>query len=61
MVSSNIAVADPGFSQGGGPLSCEVPCRRDSVGAGVVADIFRDLKKPMPFSGGGGGSSRNFS
>ena len=25
----------------------------DSVGGGVVADIFRDLQKPMRFSGGG--------
>ena len=48
----DLAVADPGFSQGGGPLSCEVPCRRDSVG--VVAEFFRDLKKPVRFSGGGG-------
>ena len=46
-----------------------MPCRRDSVGkffgiskslcdsvggGGVVAEIFRDLKKPMRFSGGGG-------
>ena len=40
-----------------------MPCRRDSVGGGgLVADIFRDLKKPMRFSGGGGGGggSRNF-
>ena len=42
----------------GGPLSCEVPCRRDSVG-GVVAEFVRDLQSPMQFSGGGG-SSRNF-
>ena len=31
-----------------------MPCRRDSVGGGrVVAEIFRDLEKPMRFSGGG--------
>ena len=30
-----------------------MPCRRDSVGGGVVAEIFRDLQKPMRFSGGG--------
>ena len=30
-----------------------MPCRRDSVGGGVVAEVFRDLKKPMRFSGGG--------
>ena len=34
--------------------------RPDSVGGGVVADIFRDRRKPGRFSGGGGGSSRNF-
>ena len=33
--------------------------RRDSVGGGVVAEIFSDLRKPSRFSGGGG-SSRNF-
>ena len=34
--------------------------RRDSVGGGVVAEIFRGLlRKPTRFSGGGG-SSRNF-
>ena len=32
--------------------------RRDSVGGGVVAEIFRGLKNPPRFSGGGG-SSRN--
>ena len=42
-----------------GPLSYEVPGRRDSVGGGVVAEIFSDLRKPSRFSGGGG-SSRNF-
>ena len=31
----------------------------DSVGGGVIAEIFRDLEEPMRFSGGG--SSRNFS
>ena len=37
-----------------GPLSCEVPGRRDSVGGGeVVAEIFCDLRKPSRFSGGG--------
>ena len=30
-------------------------------GGGVVADIFRDLNYRIGFSGGGGGSSRNFS
>ena len=35
--------------------------RPDSVGGGVVAEIFRDRHKPARFSGGGGGSSRNFS
>ena len=30
------------------------------MGGGVVAEIFRDLQNPMRFSGGGGGSSRNF-
>ena len=30
-------------------------------GEGVVAEMFRDLQKPARFSGGGGGSSRNFS
>ena len=35
-----------------GPLSCEVPSRRDSVG--VVAELFRGLQKPTRFSGGGG-------
>ena len=34
--------------------------RPDSVGGGVVAEIFRDRHKPARFSGGGG-SSRNFS
>ena len=29
-----------------------MPCRRDSVGGGV-AEIFRDLEKPMLFGGGG--------
>ena len=29
--------------------------RPDSVGGGVVADIFRDPHKPAKFSGGGGG------
>ena len=32
--------------------------RPDSVGGGVVGDIFRDRRKPGRFSGGGGGSSR---
>ena len=32
--------------------------RRDAVG-GVVAELFRHLRKPTRF-GGGGGSSRNF-
>ena len=31
--------------------------RPDSVGGGVVADIFRDRRKPGTFSGGGGGGS----
>ena len=31
-----------------------MPCRRDSVGGGVVAEFFRDLQNPMRFSGGGG-------
>ena len=39
--------------------------RPDSVGGGVVADIFRDRRKPGRFSGGGVVaeifSSRNFS
>ena len=35
--------------------------RPDSVGGGVVAEIFQDRRKPRKFSGGGGGSSRNFS
>ena len=34
--------------------------RPDSVGGGVVPEIFRDRHKPARFSGGGG-SSRNFS
>ena len=34
--------------------------RPDSVGGGVVAETFRGLQKPARFSGGGGGSSRNF-
>ena len=34
--------------------------RPDSVGGGVVAEIFRDPHKPTRFSGGGG-SRRNFS
>ena len=34
--------------------------RPDSVGGGVVADIFRDLLKPTRFGGGGGGSGRIF-
>ena len=38
--------------------------RPDSVGGGVVAEIFRDRRKPGRFiqwgGGGGGGSSRNF-
>ena len=29
--------------------------RRDSVGGGVVAEFFRDLREPTWFSGGGGG------
>ena len=33
--------------------------RPDSVGGGVVPEIFRDRRKPGRFSGGGG-SSRNF-
>ena len=38
-----------------------MPCRRDSVGGGgVVAEFFRDLQKPMRFSGGRGGSRRIF-
>ena len=37
-----------------GPLSCEVPSRRDSVGGGVVAEMFCGLRKPSRFSGGGG-------
>ena len=32
--------------------------RPDSVGGGVVAEIFQDRRKPGRFSGGG--SSRNF-
>ena len=36
-----------------GPLSCEVPSRRDSLGGGVVAEFFRGLQKPAQFSGGG--------
>ena len=32
--------------------------RPDSLGGGVVAEIFRDRRKPGRFSGGGGGSSR---
>ena len=35
-----------------------MPSRRDSVGGGVVAEIFSGLQKPTPFSGEG--SSRNF-
>ena len=37
-------------------------CHVDAIQwrGGVVADIFRDLEKPMQFSGGGG-SSRNVS
>ena len=35
-----------------GPLSCQVPSRRDSVG-GVVAEFFRGLQEPTRFSGGG--------
>ena len=34
--------------------------RPDSVGGGVVAEVFRDRRKPGRFSGGGGGSGRNF-
>ena len=30
-----------------------MPCRRDSVGGGVVAEFFRDLGNAMRFSGGG--------
>ena len=37
-----------------GPLSCEVPSRRDSVGGGVVAEIFCDLRKPARFQWGRG-------
>ena len=37
-----------------GPLSCEVPGRRDSVGGGVVGEMFCDLRRPSRFSGGGG-------
>ena len=42
-----------------GPLSCEVPSRRDSVGGGVVAEFFRGPKADV-IQWGGGGSSRNF-
>ena len=35
-----------------GPLSCEVPSRRDSVGGGS-SRIFCGLQKPSRFSGGG--------
>ena len=38
--------------QWGGGSSRKSLC--DSVGGGVVAEMFRDLKKPMRFSGGGG-------
>ena len=30
------------------------------MGGGVVAEIFRDRRKPGTFSGGGGVGSRNF-
>ena len=38
-------------------------CHVDAIqwGGGVVAEVFRDLQNPMRFSGGRGGSSRNFS
>ena len=38
-----------------------VKCHVDAIqwGGGVVAEMFRDLKNPTRFSGGGG--SRNFS
>ena len=36
------------FPKEGAPLlSFEVPSQRDSVGGGVVAEIFRGLRKPM--------------
>ena len=38
-----------------------VKCHVDAIQwGGVVAECFRDLQKPMRFSGGGGGCSRNF-
>ena len=38
-----------------------VKCHVDAIqwGGGVVAESFRDLEKPMRFSGGGGGSSKS--
>ena len=40
--------------RGPASLSCEVPCRRASVGGGVVAEMFRHLHNPIRFSGEGG-------
>ena len=34
--------------------------RPDSVGGGVVPEIFRDRHKPDRFSGGGGGRYQKF-
>ena len=39
---------------GGGQFSVISGGRPDSVGGGVVAEIFRDRRKPGRFSGGGG-------
>ena len=47
------------FPKEGAPFVPSAKSTRFSVGGGVVAQIFRDLRKPMGFSGGGG-SSRNF-
>ena len=43
-----------------GPLSCEVPGRRDSVGGGGSSRNFLRSPNGVAIQWGGGGSSRNF-
>ena len=48
-------------SVGGGGVVAEILLLPDQIQwGGVVADIFRELVYPIRFSGGEGGSSRNF-
>ena len=57
--SVNVLIFSPSYGSGRSriflrrrPLSCAAPSPRDSVGGGVVAGFFGDLRKPAQFSEG---------